>query len=151
MQGQDEWRLLRNAVLYDHLQDVREGGGRFFHSDLKIRTGFIGDGGNFTKPRFWEVEFYLSTAMRELYEGKRDKKIKARLGTYSLHDKKKWSQPAKEFTFAVNDFKNGYYTIRYDCLHEECRSQSLWFETEGFVHISAITYKYVLGSQMTDR
>ena len=151
IQDADKWRILRNAVLHEHLQDIREGNGRFGYNNFKSRVGYTGHGNNFIKPRFWEMEFYLSAAMRELYKGREGKKIKMTMGTYSLHDMKKWGQPSKEFVFTVNDFKNGYYTIRYDCLHEECRSQSMWWETEEFAHISAVTFKYVLGSQMTDR
>ena len=151
IQDEDSWRLLRNAVLYENLQDIREKRGRFFHQNLRWRTGFVGDGISFINPRFWEVEFYLSTTMRELYEGRKDEPIRVRMGTYSLHDRKKWSQPEKTFAFTVNDFKDGYFTLRYDCLHEECRSQSLWFDADGFVHISALTFKYIVGPQMTDR
>ena len=73
------------------------------------------------------------------------------MGTESIHDKAKWRQPMKEFVMTINDFRDGYKTLRYECLGEECTAQSLIFETTDYVHVSGGAFKYVSRAGGTSR
>jgi len=152
LQYLDNWRLLRNTVLFEHLERVVDkNDGRFHFMPVELQTGYIGEEGLFMVPRFWEVDFYLSAIVRKLYEGREKERVTVKMGTESIHDGRRWSQSAKKFSMAISDFRDGYYTLRYECLAEECSSQSFFLETQDYVHISEITFRYVTRPGGTER
>jgi len=152
LQDREGWRLLRNTVLFEHLERIVSGDDdRFSYLPLKLQTGYVGEEGMFLVPRFWEADFYLSTAVRKLYQGREKEKIKVVMGTESIHDSRKWTQPVREQSMTVSQFRDGYFTLRCDCLPEECTGQSFRLATDDYVHISNITFKYATRPGGTER
>jgi len=150
IQNENGWRILRNVLLSSEIDRLNNGDG-FSFAPLRFQTAFAGLEGRFIIPRFWELDIYLSAAMRKLWRGRENEPITVRMKSKSIHDRKLWEDGWRVFTFKIRDFKDGYYTVRYDCRPEECASQSLLLEANDYIHISQIAFKYVEGAVPTDR